>query len=80
MDVEFFNVEIIRGFTSTFVATCSAASHPFEYTSRIICPPLDILKFRVATLRNQDKKVAFISVDEYVALERSYEFIKICHE
>ena len=30
-------------------------------------------------MRNQDKKVAFISVDEYVALERSYEFMKTCH-
>ena len=32
------------------------------------------------TLRNQYKKVSFTWVDEYVALERSSEFIKTCHD
>ena len=60
MDFYFFNVEIIREFTSTFVAICSATSYPFgtPYISKL--PPLDILKFLVTTLMNQDKKVAFI--------------------
>ena len=41
-------------------------------------PPLDILKITVTKLSNQDKKVAFIRVDEYVALARSYGFMKTC--
>ena len=60
MDSEFFNAEIIGGVTSNFVASCSATAHPFEYISRIKCPPLDILNFLVTTLKNQDKKFAFI--------------------
>ena len=55
VDVKFFDVKIIRVFTSTFVAIW------FPY--RIKCLPLDILKFLVAILRNQDNKVAFIRVD-----------------
>ena len=79
MDFAFFNVESIRGFTSTFVAICSATSYPFGFPSRSKRPPLDILKFLVTTLRNQDKKVAFIRVDEDGALARSSEFMRTCH-
>ena len=67
----FFNVDSIRGFTSTFVAKCYATLHLFGFTSRSKHPPLDILKFLVTTLINQDKKVAFIRVDEDGALSRS---------
>ena len=70
MDFSLFNVEIIRGFTSTFVTICSATSHPFGLPSRRKRPRLDILKLLVTTLINQDKKVAFIRVDEYGALAR----------
>ena len=80
MDFAFFNVESIRGFTSTFVAVCSATSYPFGFPSRSKRPPLDILKFLVTTLRNQDKKVAFIRVDEDGALARSSEFMRTCHK
>ena len=79
MDFSFFNVEIIHRFTSTFVAICSANSYPFGFPSRSKFLPLDILKFLVATSRNQDKKVAFIQVDEDVALARSSESMKTCH-
>ena len=74
-----FNVEIIGGFTSTFVAICSDTSHPFGLTSRSKCIPLDILKFLVTTLINQDKKVALIRLYEDGALERSSYFMKTCH-
>ena len=76
----FFNVESIRGFTLTFVDICSATSYPFEFPSRSKQPHLDILEFPVATLSNQDKKVAFILVDEYVSLSKYYEFMKACHD
>ena len=56
MDLAFFNVESIRGFTSTFVAICSSTSYPIGFPSRIKRPLLDILKFLVTTLRYQDKK------------------------
>ena len=79
MDFAFFNVESIHGFTSTFVAVCSATSYPFGFPSRSKRPPLDILKSLIATLRNQDKKVTFIQVDEDGALARSSEFMKTCH-
>ena len=79
MDFTFFNFESIRGFTSTFVAICSATSYPFGFPSRSKRPPIDILKFLVPTLSNQDKKVAFIRVDEYVSLARSSEFMRTCH-
>ena len=79
MDFTFFNVESIRGFTSTFVAICSATSYPFVLPSRSKRPPLDILTFLVTTLRNHDKKVSFIQVDYYGALAKSSEFIKTCH-
>ena len=75
----FFNVEIIRGFTSTFVAIRSSTSLPFVFPSRSKRPPLDNLKFIVTTLRNQDNKVSFIRVDEDGALARSSEFMKKCH-
>ena len=75
----FFSVESICRFTSTFMDICSATSYPFRSLSRSKHPPLVILKFPVTTLRNQDKKVAFIRVYEDVALARSYEFMKLCH-
>ena len=80
MDFAFFNVESIRGFTTNFVAICSATSYPFGFPSRIKRPTLDILKCLVTTLINQDKKVAFIRVDEDGALARSSEFMKKCHK
>ena len=79
MDFLFFNVEIIHGFTSTFVAICSAISYPFGFPSRSKHPPLDILKFIVTILRDQDNKYAFILVDEDGSLARSCEFMKTCH-
>ena len=79
MDVSFFTVESIRGFTSTFVTICSDTSYPSVFPSRSKRPPLGILKFIFNTLRNQDKKAAFVQVDEYGALERSSGFMKTCH-
>ena len=79
MDFAFFNVESIREFTSTFVDICSATSYPFGFPSISKHPPLDILNFLVTTLKNQDKKVTFIRVDEYGALARSLEFMRTCH-
>ena len=72
----FFSVESIRGFTSTFVAICSATSYPFGFSSRRKRPSLDILKFIFATLSNRDKKISLIQVYEDGALERSSEFMK----
>ena len=71
----FFIVEIIRGFTSTFVALCFDNSFPFGYTSRNKCSTLDILKLLVTTLRKQYKKFAFVWVDEYGALARYSEIM-----
>ena len=65
----FINVEIIHGFTSTFVALCSDTSYPFVFPSEDL----------VTTLRNQDNKVAFIRVNEDGALARPSEFMKTCH-
>ena len=79
MDSTFFNVESIRGFHSNFVAICSATSYPFGFPYRRKRPPLDILKFIVIKFRNQDRKVAFIRVDEDGALAISSEFMKTCH-
>ena len=58
---------------------CSATSYPFGFPSRRKCPSLDILKFLVTTLINQDRKVAFIRVDDDGALEKSTEFMRTCH-
>ena len=60
MDFEFFSVDSICGFISTFVAICSATSYPFRFTPRRKHPSLGILIILVAKLRKQDKKVAFI--------------------
>ena len=79
MDFVFSIVESIHELTSTFVAICSSTSYPFVFPSRRKCPPLDILKFLVTTLSNQDKKVAFFWVDEYGELARYSEFMKTCH-
>ena len=79
MDFAFFNVDCIRGFTSTFVAICSSTSHPFVFPYSSKLPPLDILKFLVTTLKNQDNKVVFVRVDEDVALAISLEFMRTCH-
>ena len=74
-----FNIESIRGFISTFVAICSTTSCPFGFPSRSKFTPLNILKCLVTALRNQDKKVAFILVDEDGSLAISSEFIKTYH-
>ena len=79
MNFSFFNVEIIRGFTSNFMAICSANSYPFGFPSRSKHPSLDILTFLVTTLINQGKKVAFMILYEDGALARSSEFMKRCH-
>ena len=78
IDFAFFNVESICGFTSTFVAIFSATSYPFGFPYRSKRPPLDILKFLVTTLRNQDNKVQFIRLDEDGALARTSEFMWTC--
>ena len=77
--LHFFNVESIRGFTSTFVAIYYATSFPFVITSRSKLSPLDILKFLVTTFKNQDKKVVFILVHKDGALSRSSEFMNTCN-
>ena len=59
MDFAYFNVEIIHGFNSNFVAICSATSYPFGFPPRRELPPLGILKFLVTTLINQYNKVSF---------------------
>ena len=79
MDFSFFNIEIICGFTSTFVAMCSSTSHLFGFTPRIKRTLIDILNFIFSTLSNQDKKLPFIKDDKDGSLERSSEFMKTCH-
>ena len=69
MDSAFLNVESIRAFNSNFMAICSDTSYPFGFLSRSKNWSLHILKFLVTTLSNQDKKVAFIRVDEDGALK-----------
>ena len=63
MDFAFLNVESIHGFTSVFVAICSATSYPFGFPSISKRPHLEILKFLVTKLSNQDTKVAFVRGD-----------------
>ena len=75
MDFSFFNVESIRWFTLNFVAIYSATSRPFIFPSRIKILPLDTLKFIFTTLKNQDKKVVFIRVDEDKAISKFSEFM-----
>ena len=79
MDFLFFNVESIRGFTSTFVDIYSANSYPFGFESTSKRPPLGILKILVTILRDKYKKFSFIQLDEYGALARSSGFIRTCH-
>ena len=62
------------------MAIYSYTSHPYVFLSRSKRPPLDILKFLVTTLRNLDKKVALILVDEDGALARYSELMKTCHK
>ena len=79
MDFSFFSVEIIRGFTSTFLDIYSTTSYPFGFPYRSKLTPLEILKFIFAALRNQDNKVSFIQVDGDGSLERYSGFMKTCH-
>ena len=61
------------------MAICSANSYSFGFRPRSKSPPLDIIEFFVTTLKNQDKKVSFIRVDEFGSLEIFYEFTRTCH-
>ena len=79
MNFSFFNVEGIYGYTSDFVYMCSATSYPFVFPYRIKHLPLNVLKFCVTALRNQNKKISFIQVDEDGALARYSEFVKSWH-
>ena len=58
---------------------CSAASKTFGFPSIRKRLHLEILKFLVNKFRNDDKKVVLIWGDKDVALERSAEFIRACH-
>ena len=49
----FFNVKIIRGFTSTFVAVLSDTSYNYGFMSRSKILPLYILILIVSALRNK---------------------------
>ena len=71
MDFVFFNDESIRGFTSNFVALCSATSYPFGFPSRRELPPLDILKFLVTTLSNYDNSTGLMNMENYQDLRNS---------
>ena len=75
----FFNVESIHVFTFTFVSICFDTSYFFGFISIIKIMPLDILKFLVTTLRNQDKKVALIQVYWYRELKIFSWFMRSCH-
>ena len=79
MYFDFFNVESICGFTSTFVAICSATSYPFGIPYRSKRLSLEILILIVTTLINHDKKVSFTQVDEDEALARYSNFMNTCH-
>ena len=79
MGFAFFNVEIIRWFTSTVVDMYYATSHPFGFLSRSKRVHFKIIRFIVAILRNQDNKFALIQVDEDGSLSRSYEYMNTCH-
>ena len=61
------------------MAVLSATSSPFGFPYRSKRPPIDILKFLVTTLRNQDKKFTFIRVNKDGNLERSSKFMQTCH-
>ena len=61
------------------MAICSDTSHPFGFPSKSKFTPLDILKIIVTKLKNQDKKVALVRIDDDGALKRYYEFTKTCH-
>ena len=61
------------------MAICSATSHAFGFPYKRKHPTLDILKYLVTKLRNQDKKASFIQVDENGALNRYFGFMKTCH-
>ena len=63
----------------TFVAICSAISHPFGYTSRKNNSPLDILRYLVTILKNYDNKVSLIIVNEDILPARYSKFMKTCH-
>ena len=54
-------------------------SYSFVFLSIIKLKSLDILKFLVTALRNQDKKYAFIVVDKDVALAKYFEFMRTCY-
>ena len=79
MYLVFLNVESIRGFTSTFVDICSAASYPFRFLYKIKWRTIGIIKFLVTTLMDQDIKVSFVLFDEYGALAIYSEFMRMCH-
>ena len=79
MDFEFFNVEGICGFNSTFVAICSATSYPFGFLYINKQITLDILKFLDTKLRNQDEKITFIRVHEDGAPVRYSKLIQTCY-
>ena len=49
---------------------------PLWFTSKSKRMPIDVLKFLVSI---KDKNDAFICVEKYGALARSYEFMKTCH-
>ena len=62
------------------LAMCYATSYPFGCPSRRKQLPLEVIKILVTKFRNQDRKLAFIQVYEYGALERSSRFMRTCHK
>ena len=66
IDFSFFNVESIRGFTSTSEAIYSATSYPLGFPPRSKLPPLDILKNIAITMMNRTKNVY---LSEWIKME-----------
>ena len=79
MNITFFNVESISGFTSNFVSIWSATSQPFCFLSIIKTLLIYIIKFKVNTLRKKDNKFAFVWVYKYVSQKLYLEFMRAWH-
>ena len=79
LNLAFFNVESIHGFTSTSVTIFYANYHPFGFPYMSKQPPIDTTTCFFAELCHQDNKVTFVQLGKYGALERSSGFMRTCH-
>ena len=80
LDFAFINHTSIRGFSSYLSCDCVHTKYSFRFCTRSKRAPVDLIRWIINTLKNQDKLVQYVRFDEGGELARSHEVNKMLVE